>query len=65
MTFAELYRLNDKCHDVDEKIKSKDLYCDEEGNLHLVISDETYNNLKDVLRDCSCLIYDLCQQEVI
>lgn len=64
MTFAELYHLNKKCRDIEETIDSKKPLIDEEGCLHLLMSVQTYHDLKNVLSDCKALIYDLCQTDV-
>ena len=65
MTYAKLYHLNDKCNKVEKMIKTTDVYIDEEGNVTLNMTAVMYEDLKEILRDCQYLIYDLCQREVI
>lgn len=64
MTFADLYHLDKQCRTVEERVIQKDICIDEEGYVELMMTATTYEDLKDIVRKCKHLVYDLCQIDV-
>jgi len=60
MTFADLYHLNDKCEKLEKCLPHGDFERDK-GMIVIKLSPHEFEELEETLRDCKCLVYDLCQ----
>ena len=63
MTFAELYQLDKKCRNIEDEIEAKPPKYNE-GDVYFEISATSYEDFKDILKECKYLIYDICQMNV-
>lgn len=63
MTFVELYMLDKKCRTVRDEIENHPPSYNEDDVI-FEISATAYEDLKDILKECQYLVFDICQISV-